>query len=239
MPYQSACNGAVRFAHFGWENTRALPTDSLTFRQRVPFWTTGADSLVLAVLDSFPGSERVVSLNRQTGRPSGTGPRMFGLQTSIALGRDRLYIGTGERPEVIAVHLGDLTVDTIALPLARLPLDATDVAAEKAVRLAVSRSALHESVEREFAAHPFPDSLPPYAALMVDADDKLWIQDYPRASSSSVRWTVVSDDGALVAWVALPSHLQVFEIGPDYVLGRYLDPVEAIPQVHLYRLRRN
>ena len=33
-------------------------------------------------------------------------------------------------------------------------------------------------------------------------------------------------------------YLEVYEIGNDYVLGRYFDPEEAIPQVKLYVLRR-
>ena len=51
-------------------------------------------------------------------------------------------------------------------------------------------------------------------------------------------WRVFGQDGAHVAHVDLPTYLDVYEIGSDYVLGRYLDPDESIPQVRLYRLTR-
>jgi hypothetical protein len=30
----------------------------------------------------------------------------------------------------------------------------------------------------------------------------------------------------------------VYEVGSDYVLGRYLDLEEAVPEVRMYRVRR-
>jgi hypothetical protein len=38
--------------------------------------------------------------------------------------------------------------------------------------------------------------------------------------------------------VTMPSALEVYEIGRDYVLGRYVDPDESVPEVRLYTLRR-
>jgi hypothetical protein len=72
----------------------------------------------------------------------------------------------------------------------------------------------------------------------VDALDQLWVEEYPRPRAATVTWTVFAPDGRLVGKAALPRHLSVFEIGRDYVLGRYLDPEEAIPQVRMYRLIR-
>jgi hypothetical protein len=238
-PYESSCNPAGTFAHYGWEDFRSLPPDGRVFRQRVPFWIGGPDSSLRVVIDSFPGSERVLSVDRGSGRITGAGPRMFGKQTSIALGADRLYIGAAERPEILAVHLQTLVIDTIALPWPAAPLTAQDIAARKAVQIAASPPNRRASIEQVFSDHPFPETLPPYGALVVDAEDLLWVQDYPRASSPRVRWTVLSSDGDVVAEAELPAHLDVFEIGTDYVLGRYIDPVEAIPQVRLYALTRN
>ena len=53
-----------------------------------------------------------------------------------------------------------------------------------------------------------------------------------------VTWRVFGRSGSPVAHVELPTHLTGFEIGSDYVLGRYLDPDESIPQVRVYRLTR-
>lgn len=238
-PYASSCNRAGTFAHYGWEDMRNLDVDGRVLRLRVPFWIGGPDSSLRLLVDSFPGSERVLSIDRGSGRITGSGPRMFGKQTSIALGSDRLYIGTAERPEVLAMNLQSLAVDTIRLPWQEAPLTAEDIAARKAVEIAASSPGRRARIEEIYADYPFPDRLPPYAALIVDAEDLLWAQDYPRAGGLTVRWTVLSAEGKLVAHAELPPHLDVLEIGTDYILGRYVHPVEAIPQVRMYSLRRN
>jgi hypothetical protein len=163
---------------------------------------------------------------------------MFGRQTAIASGDGRVYIGAADRPEIIAVSIDSHAADTLRLPLASVPLTQADIDAEKVVQLAAAAPDRRAGIEAEFATHPFPETVPPYAALVVDAEDLLWVQEYPRAATPLVRWWVLSPDGAVVAQANLPTYLEVFEIGQDYVLGRYLDPVEAVPQVRMYRLRR-
>lgn len=51
-------------------------------------------------------------------------------------------------------------------------------------------------------------------------------------------WTVFTNTGAQLAEVRLPNNLDVYEIGNDYVLARYMDPEESIPEVRMYRLNR-
>lgn len=236
-PYRSACNPQGRFAHYGWEDFRAIPPAGLVFRQRVPFWLTEADSGVVAVLDSFPGAERVLQRD-QAGQIRGTLPRIFGGETHIALGRDRLYIGAGDGPVILAVDLASLETDSIHLPLTLQPLTREMIDVEKAMRLAATPPNDHRRIETLFDQHPFPETVPPYAGLVVDGEDRLWVQEYPLAGTPLVRWLVLEPTGALLATATLPSHLRVFEIGSDYILGRFVDPIEAIPQVRLYRLRR-
>jgi hypothetical protein len=94
------------------------------------------------------------------------------------------------------------------------------------------------AVERWYSEIEFPATLPAYTQMIVDSDDHVWVRGYPRRSATTARWSVFSPTGALVAEVDVPKHLEVYEIGRDYALGRYLDPTEAVPQVHLYRLTR-
>ena len=47
-----------------------------------------------------------------------------------------------------------------------------------------------------------------------------------------------SADGTMRATVLLPTALEVYEIGRDYVLGRYVDADESVPEVRLYSLTR-
>ena len=51
-----------------------------------------------------------------------------------------------------------------------------------------------------------------------------------------MRWTVFAPDGKVRATVAMPVALEVYEIGVDYMLGRYIDTEEQVPEVRVYRL---
>jgi hypothetical protein len=64
------------------------------------------------------------------------------------------------------------------------------------------------------------------------------VQDYPRGKATSVSWSVFDPRGREIAAAELPVHLEVYEIGDDYVLGRFMDPDESIPQVKMFRLHR-
>jgi hypothetical protein len=48
---------------------------------------------------------------------------------------------------------------------------------------------------------------------------------------------VFSDEGVLLGTVAIPPDLSIMEIGQDYVLGVWRDPLD-VEFVHLYSLQR-
>jgi len=239
-PYQSgsSCNMEGTFVHYGWESNEDVPFEGGVFRPLVPFWFSGMDAGVGPVFGSFPGSDRVVRISAATGSPTGTSPRLFGKQTKTAIGSDRVYVGTAEHAEIAVFDLQGRELQSIRLPAVAVSLDRADIEALKERHLALEPPDEHAWVERRFAEHPFPETLPPYAMLLVDSEDYLWVQDYPRAILPTVGWTVFTPDGTPAAQVTLPTHFDVFEIGRAYILGRFLDPLEGIPQVHLYRYSR-
>ncbi len=92
-----------------------------------------------------------------------------------------------------------------------------------------------------FDGMPLPSELPPYNRMIVDSEDHLWVQDYPKAGASTVKGTVFEKSGKLLAEVVVPAAFEIYEIyeaGRDYVLGRYLDRDEQILQVRIYSVRR-
>jgi hypothetical protein len=84
----------------------------------------------------------------------------------------------------------------------------------------------------------YPAALPPYSKLLVDSRDNLWVQASPTLARRDVLWVVVSPQEQHIASIRLPSALDVFEIGDDYVLGAYTDPADGVPEVRVYTLRR-
>ena len=92
-PYKIQCNGTGQFVGQGWENSaEARPG---VFRTLAPFWLSHGDGTIAAGLGSFPGSERWGQSDPQ-GRLRGTAPLPLGREPSIAIGRERAYVGTAD-----------------------------------------------------------------------------------------------------------------------------------------------
>lgn len=120
------------------------------------------------------------------------------------------------------------------MPVTRADIDA---ALESEVSQFSERG--RKSTTEQYAAMTLPKTLPPYHALVVDAADLLWVQNYPRAGTAMVTWRVFASDGRAVAEALLPAALEVYEIGLDYVLGRAVEENDGVPEVRLFALRRN
>jgi len=228
---RTACNLEGMFAHVGLEH----PTPE-SHRPSVPFWISGPDSVVRTVLGRLPGIEYFLQI--MDGRVGGASALPLGKDTHIAMAGDRLYVGTADRFEVAVFDFTGKQIATIAKPVATIRTTDADIEFAKEREIDQRGRQMRGWVERNYATIRFPEALPAYGRLLLDADGNLWVQDYPRPRSSSLRWSVFSPEGRELATVALPSFLEVYEIGRDYVLGRFLDPGESIPEVRLYRLRR-
>ncbi|MEP6834000.1 MAG: 6-bladed beta-propeller [Gemmatimonas sp.] len=233
-PYKSSCNPSQKFLQYGWEDRKQMKAGA--FRTNVPFWYAAASPQPGLKFGEFPGSERWGNIN--DGRLTGTRPLPFGKEAVVAIGAQRGYIGTGETYEIMVFDLAGKRVGTIRDASQPALVTPADIKAEVELQTANKTEETRTRVAASYAAMKLPTTMPAYSAFRVDAMDLLWVRDYPRASSKTVRWSVFTSEGTLVGRVMLPSTLDVSEIGRDYVLGRFLDADVAIPQVHLYKLTR-
>jgi hypothetical protein len=91
---------------------------------------------------------------------------------------------------------------------------------------------------REWTTFEFPPTVPAYDAMLVDAQDHLWVRRTPRAIGAPARWHVFAPDGTRVAAVSLPDAFDVREVGRDYILGIRLDAASGAQVVERYSLQR-
>jgi hypothetical protein len=83
-------------------------------------------------------------------------------------------------------------------------------------------------------ADRFP-RFPMLQLIRVDSRDRIWVHPFTwRSAGATVTWIVFASNGTLLGTIALPSRLQVFDIGDDYVLGGEQDADDA-QGVVLYR----
>jgi hypothetical protein len=92
-------------------------------------------------------------------------------------------------------------------------------------------------MQNMFSAVPFPETMPAYQDLQVDAEGHLWVQDYVQPGAERARWTVFDPQGVMLGVVEIPPRFRIYQIGSDFVLGRWTDELD-IEHVQLYGLRK-
>jgi len=233
-PYRSACNDDGMFVHQGWGNPRVDFKEGV-FRSNAAVWLSDAAGAVGVVIGKFTGSERFGHMGPSMG---GSRPLPLARSTSVAIDGKRVYVGTADS---FAVHVFDLAgkrAGTLSKDIANPRV--TDADIERLVNegVALERGASEQDVRGELEALPLPEVLPAYDRILVDADDNVWVRPYPRGGSATTQWHVFDASGKASAVVDVPTALEVFEIGRDYLLGRYIDEEDLVPEVRVYRLRR-
>jgi len=228
--YRSACNATGQFVHHAWNRFDSTRLG----RHRVPVaaWLSSANGARRTELGNVGGPEFV-------GRANGAGRALLGRTPQLALGRLHGYVGDADSG---VVHV--YTLDGMPAGVRRLPDDAnlrvSDADIERAKRLdSLGQSAAEQAQTREeWALDTPPATLPAYDALLVDADDHLWVRRYPRAGLPDTPWIVFDPDGVHVSTILLPAVLTVHEIGRDYIAGIVQDPFTGTHAVRVLKLTR-
>jgi hypothetical protein len=92
-------------------------------------------------------------------------------------------------------------------------------------------------IRRYLGSLPLPETFPPLGALLADALDHLWVQDFQKLWEAPAPWSVFDPEGVLVARLTLPEDFNPFEIGPDYILGVGWDEMQ-VEYLRMYSLER-
>jgi hypothetical protein len=223
LPYRLMCNDSARFVMYEWERDSDMQEG--VYRPFVPYWITRADSTKGVSLGSFPASERF-----------GQGPLALGREPRVALSSSRAYVALADSMHILVFDLAGKALPPLRAsyrPIASTPADWNEEL-ERWIALVGER--MRPQAVNMFRDMPRPRFLPATRDLIVDAQQQLWVQHFPRAAEPLVNWTVFAPNGQVRATAQLPTRLEVYEIGTDYVLGRYVNPDTDVPEVRLYKL---
>lgn len=94
-----------------------------------------------------------------------------------------------------------------------------------------------EPIRAALSAVDAPDSLATTVFVKVSAQGRIWVSPVRPPADTVVVWRVFDLDGRSAAQVETPPNFEPHEIGPDYILGRYLDSMD-INYIRLYALEK-
>ncbi len=199
-------------------------------------------------LDRFSRSGRFINeiafvkeSNRWGHEISGLPPGMY-LPLSLGIGpyaaRDA-HVHTGDPTEGSIERWGgdgDLT-RVIRWPTPELRVTARQRSRYRVAHAEPPQGVNPASWNRYLDETPFPDRMPAYSRLLVDALGNLWAERYRPSWEEGSSWYVFDERGVWLGELPTPHGLRIFEIGADHVLGLERDEL-GLPFVVMFPLAR-
>ena len=232
-PYAFSCSSQGWLVMVGEPLLVDLPQrDKESARIPAPVVVTDLGGRVLRTLANVNTREFTMSA-----RASAPLPRPLGLETHVAAGKQRVFVGTGDSAIVQVFNV--MGGRSGSIRLSGSPRPATQKHFEMAVDEIISFEDDAEArsiLRRLFIALPMPAYLPPHGELIVDSEDLLWVVR-SIIGDPETTMDVFDGTGKQVARVIVPRFITVFQVGRNYVLGGYTDAA-GIQHLVEYRLRR-
>ena len=207
-------------------------------RQPITGWMIDSAGKEVLGVGPFPGETIFLRPGRQPGATLRT-PVPFGASTIFATGAEEVYVADSD---VFAVRIYSTSgeLETIARrPHTSLPVQPADVAAHIEERLESVPPVqwIRDGMRADIAQVAPAQFIPAIRSLRVDSEANLWIEAGRRPSDPETRWSVLDRSGRWLGDVALPAALNIFEIGPDYILAGDRDELD-VERVRVLRLRK-
>jgi hypothetical protein len=185
-------------------------------------------------LGAFPGGESYETTDGENWVGGGV---VFGDFGYAAVSGSGFYYGDSDRFEIQYRSQSGELLKVLKLEHDHLPVTQGDIDAYVADRMERARPERRPIYRTMFENMPFPDVMPAFGDFVVDADGNLWVGMYRRPGDDQPRWYVFDGDGAYLGIVETPHRFRIFEIGSDYLLGRWSDEMD-VEHIRLYGLSK-
>ncbi len=184
-------------------------------------------------LGTFVGAQRIFSKGQS--RFVQVTPPPFARTTVFAVRDSQFYVGTQDEYQLKVYDMNGLLTSIVRLDRENTPTTEADIDRYKRARLAGVHERQRADRQMELDALPYPETMPAFGSIKVDAAGDLWVADpRPFGDERSV-WTVFDAQHRMLGTVETPRDLTVHEIGNDYILGSIVGE-DAVDRVQLYRL---
>lgn len=142
----------------------------------------------------------------------------------------------GDRFEITARNWSSEVRRMIRSLRARRPVTEADKSRSRAEQVAAEDAQYRAELSLAYEWLPYPDSMPAYDQLVLDATGVLWARVFPDTTAMAT-WDLFGADGTLTGIARMPSNLRIRDITVDRVLAEHSGELGEV-QVRLYRLTR-
>lgn len=165
------------------------------------------------------------------------GPRPLGKMTYVAIGNDRLFVGTGDSSAIDVLSLSGKKLSSIRLPYRRIRIDDDYLRdfVDRVIELNPNRSPAE--LKRRYADIEFPEFFPTHGPIVVDSEGHLWVERYRLPGETASRWTIFDRRGVAIGAVDLPDRFRLLEAATEDVVGTWEDG-DGVLHVRAYKLQR-
>ncbi len=201
-------------------------------RTRIALRRFGPDGVLADTIGLFPGDERFTRVRTNLDN-TGSGTMRIG-NSPVPFARTFHAVTAGN---TLAVGVTDLMEVRIYGPDGTLLRIVRGPGTPRRVDAPQREAWINAHRVREPAA-PFPETMPAFEGLMLDAEGRLWVEAYraPGDLPGPAQWGVYDSEGRYLGEVTMPEHFRPLEIGADYILGLRKDDM-GVEYVRLYGLQ--
>lgn len=195
-----------------------------------------AGGAVLDTLGVFDGIEQAVFTS--DGRPASRYPP-WGRMAVFATADSLVWVGTQDEASIEALDPAGNVRERIRWP-ADLTLGDAEVDAFAQVEIDFSNAdaSASQAIRARWAGVARPPSLPAYGRIVADAGGRIWVSERYVPLIEPRRWVVLEPGADVLGRIDVPDRFRIFEVGPDWVLGRSTDAL-GVERVLLYDLYRS
>ncbi len=186
-------------------------------------------------LGTYAGSEQIFRTGRT--RIVHVNARPFGRDASIAVSGNNLYVGTQDEFEIRKIANNDSLVTLIRVARDNPPVTQDHLDRYKNARLANVHARERADREAELDALPYPETMPAYGSIIVDTEGNLWVENHRPFAGEQPVWTVFDSSHHMLGTVETPVRFHIFDIGADYVLGRWVGQ-DRVERIHMYSIEK-
>jgi len=208
-------------------------------RTPVPVLHYSAGGELRDTLLVLPGYEELMIPSR-----SGVGWSSMGLlfpkRSFMVASGTEVFVATSDSMSFDVLSPDGLLLRRVGVPTWDLSITREMIEGEKYAFVPDDASPeLLRRVEERFAMQPVPKSRPAFEAVLIDEGGYTWLANTKGRSNyyEATRWEVFSPTGEWLGAVVTPARFTVHEIGPEHILGVWLDDLD-VEHVQVLRLLR-